>query len=62
MGYNFKETAKFKTNKKKYDDNYNKIFKKKDMRHCNYCSKETDTVEEDCTICGLSKVHKEENK
>ena len=30
------------------------------MRHCNYCRKLTDTVDEDCVVCGLSKPYDEE--
>lgn len=30
--------------------------KNKDTRYCYYCQKETDTKNEDCVVCGLSKT------
>lgn len=34
-----------------------KTTKVKLLRYCNYCRKGTETVDEDCTVCGFSKPH-----
>jgi len=33
---------------------------KVELRRCNYCKKDTLTIEEDCSVCGFSKPYKDE--
>ena len=32
-----------------------------DLRYCYFCRKDTDTVDERCVVCALSKPHRDEN-